>query len=87
MAHAAPAAVFVQFATQEDFLTPDRARRYFAKVSEPKQLKLYDAPHALNAEARRDRAAFLRTQLGLGEIDWAAMDRVPELVQPSLPRR
>ena len=28
-------------------------------MSEPKRFKLYDAPHALNAEARRDRLAFL----------------------------
>jgi dienelactone hydrolase len=87
VAHAAPAAVFVQFATQEDFLTPERAQQYFAKVSEPKQLGLYDAPHALNAEARRDRAAFLRKQLGLAAIDWTAMNKVPELVQPPPPKR
>ena len=45
--HAAPAAVLMQFATKEDFLTVERARRYAALVSEPKEFKVYDAPHAL----------------------------------------
>jgi dienelactone hydrolase len=48
--HAAPATVFLQYATQEEFLNSARARQYAAIVSEPKQFKLYDAPHALNAE-------------------------------------
>jgi dienelactone hydrolase len=87
IAHAAPASVFLQYATKEDFLTPDVAREYFAIVSEPKTLKLYDAPHALNAEARRDRAAFLVKELGLKPPDPAAIARVPELVQPPEPKR
>src|SRR6185436_12230733 len=43
---AAPASVFLQFATQERFLTPERVRGYAAIVSEPKRFQLYDAPHA-----------------------------------------
>lgn len=82
VAHAAPATVLLQYATKEDFLTPERAREYAALVSEPKSLKFYDAPHALNAEARRDRVAFLVKELGVKAPDEAAMARVPELVQP-----
>jgi len=82
VAHAAPAAVFLQYATKEDFLTPERTREYYALVSEPKTLKFYDAPHALNAEARRDRIAFLVKELNLKAPDAAAIARVPELVQP-----
>lgn len=82
VAHAAPASVFLQYATKEDFLTPERAREYFAIVSEPKEMKIYDAPHALNAEARRDRIAFLVKELGLKPPDPAAIARIPELVQP-----
>lgn len=82
VAHAAPAAILLQFATQEDFLTPARAREYFAIVSEPKIFKLYEAPHALNAEARRDRVAFLVKELSLKTPDPAEIARVPELVQP-----
>lgn len=65
VSHAAPAVVFLQYATKEDFLTPARAKQYDTIVSDPKKFKLYDAPHALNAEARRDRIAFLTEQLGL----------------------
>jgi cephalosporin-C deacetylase-like acetyl esterase len=80
--HAAPAAVFLQYATKEEYLTPERAREYYALVSEPKTLKFYDAPHALNAEARRDRIAFLAKELSLKAPDAAAIATVPALVQP-----
>jgi dienelactone hydrolase len=81
--HAAPATVFMQYATQEDFLTVERAHRYAALVSEPKQLKVYETNHALNAAARRDRVEFLQRQLHLGPVDWEAMSKVPQLIQPS----
>jgi dienelactone hydrolase len=83
VSHAAPAFVFLQYATQEKFLTPERARLYAAVVSEPKRFKLYDAPHALNAEARRDRIAFLIEQLKLKPLPAAVIDAVPELYQPA----
>jgi cephalosporin-C deacetylase-like acetyl esterase len=82
VAHAAPAAVLLQYATKEDFLTPERAREYYALVSEPKTLKFYDAPHALNAVARRDRIAFLVKELNLKQPDAAAISGVPALLQP-----
>jgi dienelactone hydrolase len=83
VSHAAPAFVFLQYATQEKFLTPERARLYAAVVSEPKRFKLYDAPHALNAEARRDRIAFLIEQLKLKPLPTGVIDAVPELYQPA----
>jgi cephalosporin-C deacetylase-like acetyl esterase len=86
VAHAAPASVFLQYATKEEFLTPERAREYYALVSEPKTLKFYDAPHALNAEARRDRIAFLVKELSVKAPDAAAIERVPDLVQPPVGR-
>ncbi len=82
VAKAAPAKVLLQYAAREDFLTPARAREYAASVSEPKTFKLYDAPHALNAEARRDRIAFLSEVLGVKPPDPAAVAAVPDLVQP-----
>lgn len=87
VSHAAPATVFLQYATQEKFLTAERARQYAALVSEPKQLKFYDAPHALNAEARRDRIAFLTTQLELKTLAPALIAGVPDLPQPPEPAR
>jgi len=85
VSHAAPAVVFLQYATQEKFLTPDRARAYAEIVSEPKRFQLYDAPHALNAEARRDRIAFLTEQLDLKPLAPAVIAGVPNLVQPLPP--
>jgi len=82
VSHAAPAAVFLQYASRETFLNPERDREYAAVVSEPKRFKLYDAPHALNAEARRDRIAYLIEQLGLKPIPRTVMDAVPDLIQP-----
>jgi len=82
VAHAAPASVFLQYATKEDFLTPARAKEYYAVVSEPKSLRFYEAPHALNAEARRDRVAFLVKELNLKAPDPASIARLPELMQP-----
>lgn len=86
VSHATPATVFMQYASQEPFLTPERDREYAAVVSEPKRFKLYDAPHALNAEARRDRIAFLTEQLDLKPIPPQAIAAVPELVQPPEPK-
>lgn len=83
VSHAAPAYVFLQYASQETFLTPQRDREYAAVVSEPKRFRLYDAPHALNAEARRDRVAFLAEQLGFTPPDPSAVASLPELVQPA----
>ena len=87
IAHAAPASVFLQYATKEDFLTPERAHEYFKIVSEPKSLKFYEAPHALNAEARRDRIAFLVEELDLKPPDPAMIASIPELVQPPEDRK
>jgi hypothetical protein len=85
VAHAAPATVFLQYGGQEKFLNPDRASAYAAIVSEPKKLKIYDAPHALNAEATRDRIAFLCEQLRVKPPEAKAVAGIPELYQPAEP--
>jgi dienelactone hydrolase len=85
VSHATPATVFLQYATQEKFLTAERARQYAAIVSEPKHFKFYDAPHALNAEARRDRIAFLSDQLKLKPLDPSLLASIPDLPQPPEP--
>jgi dienelactone hydrolase len=85
VSHAAPAVVFLQFATQEKFLTPERAKQHAALVSEPKRIKFYDAPHSLNAEARRDRIAFLTEQLRLEPLSAAIIASIPDLFQPPEP--
>jgi dienelactone hydrolase len=83
VSHAAPATVFLQYATKEDFLTVARAKEYAAKVSEPKKFEVYEAPHALNAAARRDRVAFLVEQLKVKPPDAALVVAIPELYQPA----
>ena len=82
VSHAAPAVVFLQFANQEKFLTPERARQHAALVSEPKQAKFYECPHALNSEARRDRIQFLIEQLKLRPLSDAQIAGIPNLYQP-----
>lgn len=82
VSHAAPAPVFLQYATKEDFLNPEQAKRYFAIVSEPKEMKLYDAPHALNAAARVDRITFLSDKLKFKAPPANAIASVPDLPQP-----
>jgi len=86
VSHAAPAALFLQYATQEKFLTPERAKAMAALASKPKQFKLYDAPHALNAEARRDRIAFLTEQLNLKPLLPEVIAGIPALPQPAEPQ-
>lgn len=86
VSQAAPAIVFLQYGTHDSpFLSPERARQYAANVSEPKKFKLYDAPHALNAEARRDRIAFLTDQLKLKSLDASLIAGIPDLPQPPEP--
>jgi hypothetical protein len=64
-------------------LTPERASLYAAVVSEPKRFELYDAPHALNAAARRDRITFLTEQLKLKPLPAAKIASIPDLFQPA----
>lgn len=86
VSHAAPASVFLQYATDEPFMTVEMAKEYFAIVSEPKKFKVYQAPHALNAEATRDRIVFLGEQLRFKPPDEKAVAAIPALVQPPWPK-
>jgi hypothetical protein len=82
----APAAMFLQYGSGEPFLKADLAKQYFEVVSEPKRLKIYDVPHALNAEATRDRIAFLAEQLSFRPPEAKAVRAIPALVQPPWPK-
>lgn len=88
VAHAAPASMFLQYATDEDepLKGGGIAKEYLKVVSEPKKLKIYEAPHALNAEATRDRIAFLVEQLGFKPPAEKAVAAIPALVQPPPPK-
>jgi dienelactone hydrolase len=84
VSHAAPAFVFLQYG-KEKYFTPERIHEYEKLVSEPKRLAVYDAPHALNAAARRDRIQFLSEQLNLRPLPASVLAAVPELYQPPEP--
>jgi dienelactone hydrolase len=86
VSRAAPAAVLLQYATDEPSINGEVAKQYLEVVSEPKTLKIYDAPHALNAEATRDRIAFLAEQLSFKTPDNNAVSAIPVLVQPPWPK-
>jgi dienelactone hydrolase len=76
---AAPSSVLLQYAREDGFLDEKWARHYHTLVSEPKALKLYDAGHALNAEARWDRYEWLRVKIGLGQLERTAFAGVREV--------
>ena len=79
---AAPAVVFLQFGSRDTGTSPEEARQYADAVSEPKQFKMYDADHNLNAEARRDRIHFLVKELKLKPVPDSVIATVPNLYQP-----
>jgi dienelactone hydrolase len=86
VSRSAPATMFLQYATDEPFVDADLAKQYFEIVSEPKDLKIYQAQHALNAEATRDRIAFLAGQLGFRMPGGEAIASIPPLRQPPWPK-
>jgi predicted esterase len=55
--------VLFQFATRDKFVTKAAAGDLVASAAGPKDVRWYDAEHALNAEATRDRVAWLRARL------------------------
>jgi dienelactone hydrolase len=55
--------VLFQFATRDKFVTKAAAEDLAASASGPTDVRWYDAEHALNAEATRDRVAWLRARL------------------------
>ena len=75
----APAAVFLQYGRQDKPITEKMARRAYERLAEPKKIAFYDAGHALDAAARRERVEWLAQRLGLKPVDWAALARIPEL--------
>lgn len=87
VSNAAPAAVFLQFASDEPFIDEEMEKGYFELVSQPKKMKIYQAQHALNAEATRDRIAFLAEQLSVEAPPQSEVAKIPLLVQPPWPKQ
>jgi len=55
--------VLFQFATRDKFVTQAAAEALVAAAVGPKEVRWYDAEHGLNADATRDRLAWLRARL------------------------
>ena len=77
--HSSPAAVFLQFGRRDKPITEQMARRAFARFGNPKKIGFYDAEHALDAAARRERVRWLARRLSLRRPDLAALARIPAL--------
>jgi dienelactone hydrolase len=67
------AACFLQYGERDEFIAHADAEAYAAAAPEPKRARWYPCDHAFGEAARRDRALFLREQLGLGPLDEAAL--------------
>lgn len=62
----APRAVLFQFARNDYFIAAMTGREFERAAREPKELRAYDADHAMRvADARADRVAYLRSVLAL----------------------
>jgi hypothetical protein len=70
--------VLFQYATHDEFVPVNGAKRYFEMSSSPKEMKFYDSNHALNAEARQDRYAFLRKHLDLSPLLPGTLEKIPQ---------
>jgi hypothetical protein len=75
--HSSPAAVFLQFASEDG--PASYAEHCEAIFGAPKLMQIYDAPHALNARARRDRVLWLVKRLRLKSVDQDELKKIPEL--------
>jgi cephalosporin-C deacetylase-like acetyl esterase len=79
IAHAAPASLLLQHARVDGHAGEGQARHFLALASAPKELKIYEATHALNAQARRDRYDWLRRQIGLRRLKPEILARVSDI--------
>jgi dienelactone hydrolase len=77
--HSAPAAVFLQFGSEDTPIPEKLARHYFDLFSEPKKIEFYKAGHALNAYALKERVQWLVERLALRPVDRAVLARIPQL--------
>jgi cephalosporin-C deacetylase-like acetyl esterase len=77
--HLGPAPALFQYALHDDFSPVKYAKQYAELSSGPKEVKFYDADHALNAQARQDRFIFLHEHLGLRDLPAGGLEKVPNV--------
>ncbi len=73
----------LQYGSQEEFFSQSRVSGYASLIKVQKEVKFYDAPHALNAQARHDRLVFLAKHLKVRAPTEAVMRDIPDLFQPA----
>ena len=67
--HAAPAALLFQFSRYDVEIPEHAGQQYYQAASQPKLVKWYDVGHEVDSlEALRDRADWLRQQIGIAPL-------------------
>lgn len=87
---ASPRALFFQNGRSDPQVTPAQVNTFVDAATLPRLAKVYEGGHELGEAARRDRAQWLRTHLGFGEVPafgppMIASPTPPELQNISLP--
>ncbi len=72
-----PSSVFLQFGNRDHPRSQDLLA--YQRLGNPKRVEFYDAGHALNAAATKERVLWLSKQLNLRDIDTADLSQIPEL--------
>ncbi len=90
--HAAPSALFFQNGRRDKNILEHEAEALHQAASEPKRIAWYDAGHALNGQACRDRVEWLREQLDLDPLSPALMKqlgqfKLKQMARPTRPPR
>ncbi|NTX36491.1 dienelactone hydrolase family protein [Myxococcus sp. CA033] len=88
--HASPRALFFQNGRSDAWVTAAQVNAFIDAATMPKLAKVYEGGHELGDAARRDRAQWLRTHLGFGEVPafgppMIALPMPPELQGLPLP--
>jgi hypothetical protein len=79
-ANLGPAPAHFQYGLQDEEWVPlQDTKDYFARSSGPKEISFYDSDHALNAQARGDRFAFLREHPSLSPLPAGRLEDVPQI--------
>jgi len=73
-----PAQALFQYATHDEYMTVAMEQKYFNSASGPKEIRYYEATHALDEKARLDRCMWLKAKIGLGNLTPAEIARVPQ---------
>lgn len=75
-----PAPALLQYGLKDEEWVPIAdAKNFVAGAAGSKEVKFYDADHALNADARRDRIAFLARQLKFAPPSASVIASVPQI--------